>query len=190
MLMEFNSKEGAAGRNVLMRQGEELMGGRGMLGATFCCGKNPAVAGGAANSRSGQLGGPVAVRRRRFPNRLSETLLQRWRWLERGSGDGGGASVLSCPQPPSESAADSPGLGGLGSSRVEGGRLKPELWEGLSCPPAGQPDKWVGERQTSVSRQSVPSAAPSSLEAAPTGAAAAVPLRLPSARGCGQNWPL
>lgn len=60
-----------------MRRGEELMRGHGALGATFCCGKNPAVAGGAANWGHGQLGGPVAVRKGRFPNCLSEDLLQR-----------------------------------------------------------------------------------------------------------------
>ena len=50
MLVEVNSKEGAAGGNILMREGEELTRGHGALGATFCCGKHPAVAGGAANS--------------------------------------------------------------------------------------------------------------------------------------------
>lgn len=54
-----------------------------MLGATFCCGKNPAVARGVENSGSRELGSPVAVRRRRrLPNHLSERLLQHWRWHE------------------------------------------------------------------------------------------------------------
>lgn len=82
----------------------------------------------------------------RFPIRLSQSVLQRWRWFKCGSGDGGGASVLPCPQPPSESgteeggaAADlvSLGLRGLRSSRGGGWQVQPQLWILLPCDSPG-----------------------------------------------------
>ena len=199
VLMKVNSKEGSAGRNVLMRQGEELTRGHGALGATFHCGRNPAVAGGAAKSGSGQLGGPVAVRRRRFPNRLSETLLQRWRWLECGSGDDRGALVLFYPQPPSESDAEerralvglvSLGLRGPRSSGARWWQVQPELWAGLSCPPAGQPKKWVGEQQMSVTSGLCPAQLGAASKLLPPELLQRLRSGCRLAWGCGQNWPL
>lgn len=130
--------------------------GHGALGATFCSGESPAVAAGAANTGSERLSAAVAQgRRRRFPVRLSQSVLQHWRWFKCGSGDGGGASVLPCLQPPSESATEeggaavdliSLGLRGLRSSGVGGWQVQPELWILLPCDSPGngwENSKWV-----------------------------------------------
>lgn len=116
MLEEVGSEEGALGRNILMSQGEELTWGHGVLGGhedTECL-EPPSAVGTIRLSLEeqqtqgvgGKFSSAVAQGRRRFPDCLSQSVLQRWRWFKCASGDGAGALVLPCPQPPSESATE------------------------------------------------------------------------------------
>lgn len=76
-----------------MSRGEELTRGHGALGATVCCGRNPAGAGGVANMRGARRWG--GREEEEGPKPPPHPLLQRWRCFGCGSGGDGGALVHS-----------------------------------------------------------------------------------------------
>lgn len=85
------------------------------------------------------------MRKRRFPNCLSETLLQHWRWLECGSGDDGGALVFSCRFPRAQRTWVKLGQ--------EGGKFSLSCEKLLAALLWDSPSKWGGSELAGTRRQ-------------------------------------